>query len=635
MTFINSNLLSLRAQNNLSRAEFSMGTAIQRLASGLRVNSAKDDAAGLAIANRLGSQGKGLAQAARNANDGISMSQTAQGSLGQINERLQRVRELAVQGLNEINNGDAGDKIQAEINLSLKEIDRLNKAASFNGIPLLDGSAGTKTLQVGAHDGQTLSVDLNPPGFSVNELGLEALTIQGRPDSITPINSLVTSAYQIPLDSPNTALTYMPADNSPNVVDVLRGGSRDVIQLGGSGGQLKEMRVTAHHDTDTLENQVQIQVQSADVGSTAGEFMSTRNYLDENGNALALTNPEIVRSGGKYWIQHTYNGSAHYFEAELTVHGGENRVTVQAKSSVRTAAADMPGAVTELSYAPQINKGSANYSLTVDGVDESSNTDLTLVYLGGEYYIEQEVSPGQFSYFYTQTEIKTDGVQHSISVVADTAQTLAVADQPYVTGYSEVHLAPENNNVRVNYQDASGKTYTDVMRSDGNGGYVLDLAASSNGNADHKTAKIVRNGQGEYRLQTVNGAGEVVLYHSMSFSSFGTNVDSNLTTITLRETGEVERLRTPAEPLAAIDAAIARVDAKRSELGALDNRLESVIQGNTITGMNLAAAKSRIIDANYAVEVSSMTRAQILQQAGTSVLAQANQIPRGVLSLLG
>lgn len=149
-----------------------------------------------------------------------------------------------------------------------------------------------------------------------------------------------------------------------------------------------------------------------------------------------------------------------------------------------------------------------------------------------------------------------------------------------------------------------------------------------------KTANIVLNQKGEHLLQTVNGNGDVILYYPVR-SSLSTNVDNNLTTVTIRETDEARRIRNPADPLATLDRAIAQVDNKRSEFGALDNRLLAIIENHDETNRHLSAARSRIMDADYAVEVASMTKAQILEQAGTSVLAQANQIPQSVLSLLG
>lgn len=633
---IRTNLSALTSQNKLQHSRNTLTTALERLSSGLRINGAADDAAGQAIGNRLQAQITGQTQAARNANDGISLSQTAQGALGEVNQRLQRIRELSVQGLNELYNGEMGDKIQAEINLNLKEIDRLNGMASFNGIPLLDGRGGTRQLQIGANDRETLSVNLNPPGFSVQELGLEDLTIQGAPDRITLRNTLSGNSSRILLDDPSTTLTYSGygADKNPNLV---RAGSAQLVQLEGESGRLVEESISARHDTDTRLSTVNIFLSNPTITTTTGRYIYSRQYLDSSGDPLSLSGAAIVSSGGKYWIEHDHAGSKHYYEAALTFESNGNKMTAQAVSDARVARADLPSSyVYNLNYAPQIAKNTADYSLTLDGNDESANADLKLVYLGGEYYIE-ELAGASYAYYKANVTIETDGAgpgTNSISVVANRSSTIgSVVDEPRASGTTTAHLKPANANLQVNYEDYQGQVFHDVMGPDQETGYVFNLNEFVNGGGAYKTATVVTNQKGEYLLQTVNGPAEVFLYYPLSFS-VSTNVENNLTTILLRENGEARRLRNPPLPLEAIDAAIARVDAKRSELGALDNRLASVIEGTLTTRNNLDAAKSRIMDADYAREVASMTRAQILQQAGTSVLAQANQIPQGVLSLL-
>lgn len=162
MSVINTNLLSLTTQTNLNKSQSALGTAIERLSSGLRINSAKDDAAGQAIANRMTSQVKGMTQAARNANDGISLVQTAEGNLNEINTNLQRIRELAVQAANDTNGSTDLTSINTEITQRLSEIDRIAGGANFNGKKLLDGSVSTALkIQVGAgtSSNDTISID--------------------------------------------------------------------------------------------------------------------------------------------------------------------------------------------------------------------------------------------------------------------------------------------------------------------------------------------------------------------------------------------------------------------------------------------------------------------------------------------
>src|SRR5699024_2851534 len=173
---INTNSLSLLTQNNLNKSQSSLSSAIERLSSGLRINSAKDDAAGQAIANRFTANIKGLTQASRNANDGISIAQTTEGALHEINNNLQRVSELSVQATNGTNSGSDLKSIQDEIQQRLEEIDRVSNQTQFNGVKVLSQDNQMK-IQVGANDGETITIDLKK--IDVKSLGLDGFNING------------------------------------------------------------------------------------------------------------------------------------------------------------------------------------------------------------------------------------------------------------------------------------------------------------------------------------------------------------------------------------------------------------------------------------------------------------------------
>ena len=177
MAVINTNITALIGQQNLTRSQSALQTAMERLSSGLRINSAADDAAGQAIANRMGSQIAGLTQAQRNANDGISISQTAESALGQVNDNLQRIRVLTVQAANGTNTSTDLASIQKEISQRLDEINRVGAQTSFNGIKVLNGSTSTTTIkiQVGANDGETISLSLSK--VNTTTLGVSTFTV--------------------------------------------------------------------------------------------------------------------------------------------------------------------------------------------------------------------------------------------------------------------------------------------------------------------------------------------------------------------------------------------------------------------------------------------------------------------------
>lgn len=199
MSVINTNSLALNAQNNLRKSQGALGTAIERLSSGMRINSAKDDAAGQAIANRMTAQVRGMTQAARNANDGISLAQTAEGNLNEINNNLQRIRELAVQAANDTNHDSDRTSIQTEITQRLSEIDRIANSAKFNNRDLLSGSAAAITIQVGANTtsndqiviATTSLINATAAGLSVN--GLDVGTTSASATAvITSIDAALT-----------------------------------------------------------------------------------------------------------------------------------------------------------------------------------------------------------------------------------------------------------------------------------------------------------------------------------------------------------------------------------------------------------------------------------------------------------
>lgn len=193
---INTNYLSLVAQNNLNKSQSALGTAIERLSSGLRINSAKDDAAGMAIANRFTANVRGLTQASRNANDGISLAQTTEGASAEISTHLQRVRELTVQASNGSYSQEQLDSIQDEINQRLSDIDRISQQTDFNGVKVLSANAKPLTLQVGANDNETITLNLTE--VSVKTLGLNGFNVNGKGlidnDKATVTNLLAAGA---------------------------------------------------------------------------------------------------------------------------------------------------------------------------------------------------------------------------------------------------------------------------------------------------------------------------------------------------------------------------------------------------------------------------------------------------------
>ncbi|AMH14982.1 MULTISPECIES: FliC/FljB family flagellin [Citrobacter] len=490
---INTNSLSLLTQNNLNKSQSSLSSAIERLSSGLRINSAKDDAAGQAIANRFTSNIKGLTQASRNANDGISIAQTTEGSLSEINNNLQRVRELAVQSSTGTNSQSDLDSIQAEITQRLNEIDRVSGQTQFNGVKVL-AKDNTLTIQVGANDGET--IDINLKEINSKTLGLDSLSVQ---DAYTTKATAVTKGYQDA--TPTQAITAPTASQ-------LEAATGAAATKGGTG---------------TIE------------------FKDGNYYVN-------ITGSTGTSGDGLYKATVTSAGAITIGEKETTL----------TKADTNT--------VGNVQVAKPVDTTAAAGQLVTGGVATATGANTTLVKMSFEDKNGKAIDGG-----------------YALKVGA--------------------------NYYAADYDDKTGKvTAKTVDYTDTNG--APQKAAIQFGGVNGKT-EVATVGTKQYLASSVKG------------HDFKSGAALN----------EVATTKTES-PLAKIDAALAKVADLRSDLGAVQNRFNSTITnlGNTVN--NLSEARSRIEDADYATEVSNMSRANILQQAGTSVLAQANQTTQNVLSLL-
>jgi len=463
MSVINTNIGSLTAQRNLGMSQASLSTAMQRLSSGLRINSAKDDAAGLAISERMTSQIRGVNQAARNANDGISLTQTAEGDLAQIGNNLQRMRELAVQSANATNSASDRAALDNEVQALSAEIDRTSQSSSFNGNKLLDGSFTAQKFQVGAN---------------------------------------ATAADQITVSSIASARTS---------------------SLGAFNGvTLTNQSIGTASDTAAG--------QSVTVGGTTTSLGSIAN----DAKALAAA----INSSGVSGLQATANVTSVAAGTQTAAATGAGTITVNglaiAVTASGVAATDRANAVTAL-----------NAQSAVTGVvasDTGSGVSLAAA----------------------------DGRNITVAFGTVTAANFGMAAAG-TTGAT----------INVNYQAPTGVT--------GNVSWSGAFAPAS-----------------------------------AAIAATGTSISAiNVLTAT-----------SAASALGSIDAAISNVNTSRAALGAIQNRFTSVVASLQTTAENLSASRSRIQDADFAAETANLSRAQILQQAGTAMVAQANQLPQGVLALL-
>jgi flagellin len=539
---INTNSLSLLTQNNLNKSQSSLGTAIERLSSGLRINSAKDDAAGQAIANRFTANIKGLTQASRNANDGISIAQTTEGALSEINNNLQRVRELSVQATNGTNSQSDLDSIQNEITQRLSEIDRVSGQTQFNGVKVLSADSSMK-IQVGANDGETITIDLKE--ITSSTLGLNGFNVNGKGDVA------------------NTAATLKDMTG----LTASASGTVGVTQYTNNAAKASSSDILAAVGTATGDK----------VNTTANVGLGTTAATD-----------------------YVFDKSSNTYKA-ATVNGVDN---TDVAAFLNTKAGDTTKATVSI--------GGKSQDVIID-----KTGNLTAADDGATLYLD---GTGNL----TKTAAVAGDPQASLTNLADAAPAATIkTDKGSFTSATGGKFNATNVVV-------AGDTFSNAVK---NGTYT----ATVSGNAYTVTAGAVGANafMNEGKLSTTPPT-----YFAQADGSITTTEDATLGKTVYKTadgkltTAEKSESEKSADPLKALDKALAQVDALRSDLGAVQNRFDSTITnlGNTLN--NLTSARSRIEDADYATEVSNMSRAQILQQAGTSVLAQANQVPQGVLSLL-
>ncbi len=497
---INTNSASLNAQRNLSTSQGALATSLQRLSSGLRINSAKDDAAGLAIVDRMTSQIRGQDQARRNANDGISLAQTGEGALSTASEMLQRIRELAVQSANATNTVTDRAALQSEANQLTAELDRVAVTTQFNGQNILDGTFGSANFHVGANANQSITATTG--NFRTASFG-------------------------------NYRIGATTAGTSSGIGDMVNASASNAI----------------------------------------------------NSSAAGVSRVQ----GGSFAV----NGSAG--KANIEVAQGDTAKTVATLINSKTGATNVSArAETKL----DLTNLALGEGFTLE-VSSNNKTAVAITFAAGK-------------------AANAEGLAGAIKAFNDVAATTGVTAQ----------LS----------QDAMGVTLTNTTGENINLSNKSSVGTLTAGGTQMSTAAGAKEGGA---IASVIGTGHLVLD---SNKSFGVAQVSN-TTDFFNDTAASGQLQSVAQidvstvaaanrAITQIDSALSAVSDQRSSFGALQARFSSVISTLMIASENLSIARSRIMDADYAAETAALTRGQILQQAGTAMLAQANQSPNGVLALL-
>jgi len=498
---INTNIASLNAQRNLNESQRGLNTSLQRLSSGLRINSAKDDAAGLAISDRMTAQIKGYNQAMRNANDGISLAQTAEGALGAATNLLQRIRELSIQSANSTNSASDRASLQAEVNQLKQELDRVASQTEFNGLKLLDGSFTSQSFQVGANANQTINVSLD--GSSTNDL---------QDNQISARNLTVNQG---------TGSTTATAATAPATNTI----AAQTLIVSGPLGSVNDISILV--GTSAFDIAAQISAREGETSVTADAF----NEVTLSG----ISNPGTV-------------------SFELSTSNGTGSKTISAP--ITTSPKDYSSLVSEINR--QAGTTGVTAELKADGNIKLSQLE------GKDIVIEG------YSHSTASSTISVQGTDGA----AATTLTQGTTDSTRIAGEITFH---------------SSGTYT-VSSSPvaAAAGSILNVASG------------IEVGSEPKKLNSIDIS-----------SSEGSQ-----------------------KAITIVDASLSQINGMRASLGAIQNRMESTITNLEIQSENISAARSRIMDADFAAETASLARNQILQQAGTAMLAQANQLPQGVLALL-
>jgi flagellin len=525
MIGINSNINSLVAQQNLNSTQSALSSAITRLSSGKRINSASDDAAGLAIASRMTSQINGLNQGVSNANDGVSMAQTASSGLNQITDNLQRIRQLAVQASSGSLSSTDAAALQSEVTQRIAEVNRIASQTTYNGTNVLDGSAGVKNFQIGANVGQSISIDLSH-GMSAAQLG------QGVPQKGVTLGSF----SNLSLDS-STGGAYSAGTSTGKITSI------NVISDGNGGFSFTDQNNTA------LSSGAQLAL----FGPTSGT----------TGSTTAPTSLSLTVSGA------LASGSASQTAA---VTNANNLVAAVSGKNANIASANFGTAAP----APT----SSNYQTSSLG----QITGLSLNADGTAY-------TGSGTAAITSIEIYSDGAGGYTFGTNGTDPTAS-------SGANQ--LASGTASSLFNIGTAAGNGATLGIKATGALAGTTAFTATDNSSSASTLTSINLNNQppkvSNIDISTQSGANQAI---------------------------------------EAIDNALNSVNSLQAGLGAAQNRFTSIASTQTQQSTNLSSAQSQITDANFAQETANLSKAQVLQQAGISVLAQANSMPQQVLKLLG
>lgn len=602
---INTNVASLNAQRNLNESQGGLQTSLERLSSGLRINSAGDDAAGLAIAERFSAQISGLEQAQRNSNDGISFAQTAEGGLDEIGNLLQRVRELSVQAANDTNSNSDRAALNEEVQQAVAEVNRIAASTQFNDQNVLDGALEDLIFQVGANAGQTIGVDgVDARG---SQLGAVIQETSGISDRV------------IAADPDGNAEQIVQFDQEFNFSELSGDGSFSVIVGGTEIDDLPENINTVEELAAALNAEGSLADDVEFSGDNATNQLTITNISGEEQEFLLQAqdgNDDSTVTASQDDFDDDANSTVGVADAELDVEGNADingQLTVDGQTvNISVDAADVDDGE-DVAAAVQEQLRDAGIS----DVDVNFNSDVGG---GGNAGLEFENTGGGDRSIAVALSNEDNVVASAGALEAEGDRTLG---EVFTAGdTADFTLDVDGTDIQV--QGASN--LDDVVSAINAQSQETGVSANLNATNDDIVFSGAAGEDFDVEITVTGQNGRDNSTQDINATAANDSVFVNDFDVTTRDNA--------TETLTAVDFAIDQVNSLRGDLGATQNRFESTIANLSIGSENLQAARSRIVDADFASETADLTRAQILQQAGTSVLAQANQIPQNVVSLL-
>jgi len=708
MSVINTNVKALDAQAAMMKVDRSSKASMERLSTGLRINSAKDDAAGLAISNRMTSQIRGFAVAIRNSNDGISMAQTAEGALSQVGDMLQRMRELAVQAGNGAMSDADRQSLQLEIDQMKQQINNVATTTNHNNIKLLDGSAGKVQLQTGVNSGDTMNIGFGSvqtkdigfgPKASLSSVGATSTKVPALANGDLVLNGTVVGASLATDDmlSKGTAVTIASSAIAKaaaiNRVSAQSGVTATVGQTTVFGSAMSASttsgtvtingfttaKVTLGSDTEINRTMMATAINniSAQTGVTA-----TNTHDDKQGLVLTAADGRNVTltfdttGGGTLDAAGTGLGAADTYVGTYELSTADSSpitVSTTTSGSIQNSGLRPGTYVANKAQTTSLLRDTAVTVAPTDGTSTTGTLNGNTLVLNGVGIDASIGSDDASSNTFATTSLKSaSGIAIAAAINKKSAMTgvTAKADANVIrgTGFTAGNVTALNINgvdIAISLSTASTRDdvlsainayqgQTGVVASAWGAGVQLTAADGRNISIGSDGANTALGLTGTNIGSGVTGADLQTYYSTVTLTSDKqfTVASGNEGNTTFAQLGfrrgtfgganngvkvadvDVSTLAGSGVAISALDAAIEAVSSMQARAGAYQNRLEAVVNNLTESNQNMSASRSRILDTDYATETTNLARSQIISQAATAMLAQANQSSQSVLALL-